>query len=114
MVATGRGGKLQPKPIRRFDKAWKAACIAAGCPGRIPHDLRRTAIRNMVRRGVGERVAMQLSGHKTKSIFDRYNIVSAGDLRTAAIQSGGITGQAAGKDRHEDFAAIAAPVVCAS
>ncbi|MEO8683176.1 MAG: tyrosine-type recombinase/integrase, partial [Vicinamibacterales bacterium] len=45
MTATGRGGARQPKPIRRFAKAWSAACIAAGCPGRIPHDLRRTAVR---------------------------------------------------------------------
>jgi integrase len=47
MVAKGRNRTKEPRPIRAFTKAWKTACAAAGCPGRIPHDLRRTAIRNM-------------------------------------------------------------------
>ena len=67
-----------------FNKAWRRGRVEAGCPGRIPHDFRRTAVRNLVRAAVPERVAMQLTGHKTRAVFERYNIVSAGDLRDAA------------------------------
>ena len=85
-VADGRGGEKKPQPIVSFRKAWRKACRAAGCPGRIPHDLRRTAVRTLVRAGVPERVAMQLTGDRTRSVFERYNIVSDGDLRDAAAR----------------------------
>ena len=74
MIAEYRGGPKKAKPILSLNKAWKAACIAAGCPGRVLHDLRRSGVRNTIRRGVHEGdVAMRLVGHKTRSMLDRYN-----------------------------------------
>lgn len=64
------------------------ACRPAGLSGKILHDFRRTAVRNMVRSRVPERVAMEISGHRTRDVFQRYNIVSGNELRDAARKLG--------------------------
>ena len=70
-------------PIVEFRKAWATACVQAGVEGRLFHDLRRTGLQNLVRAGVTETVAMQISGHRTTSTFRRYNITTDDDLRDA-------------------------------
>jgi len=69
------------KPIKGFRGSWATACADAGYPGRIPHDLRRSAVRNMERAGLSRSVAMQLTGHKTEAVYRRYAITSEADLR---------------------------------
>jgi integrase len=83
MVALGRRGPLRRKPITSFGKAFVTACRKAGCPGRLLHDFRRTAVRNLERAGVPRSVAMKLTGHKTESVYRRYAIADNRDLRVA-------------------------------
>ena len=79
----GRGVTGPWAPIKEFRKSWKSACDKAGVHGKLFHDLRRTAVRNLVRAGVDTKVAMLITGHKSESVFQRYNITSEDDLRDA-------------------------------
>ena len=71
------------RPMVNIGKSWKNACEAASLPGKLFHDFRRTAARDMIRAGTPETVAMRITGHKTRSMLDRYNITSTNDMRDA-------------------------------
>ena len=70
--------------IKDFRGTWDKLTEAAGVPGLLFHDFRRSSVRNMIRRGVPQKTARTVSGHKTDAVFSRYNIVSEDDIREAA------------------------------
>ena len=72
--------------IGYFRTAWKNACKAAGCPGALVHDMRRSAVRTFERAGVPRSVAMSIVGHKTESIYRPYAIVDEAMQREAAAR----------------------------
>lgn len=76
------------QPIKDFRGAWDAACIRAGQPGILVHDMRRTAARNNLRAGISQSIAMKMMGHKTSEIFERYAIVDEVTLTEAAAKLG--------------------------
>jgi integrase len=81
-VFTRPGGKR----VRDFRRTWANACEAAGVPGLLFHDLRRTAARNLRRAGVAETVIMKIGGWRTRSVFERYAIVSRTDIADAMLR----------------------------
>jgi integrase len=71
------------EPIREFRKSWKSPTKKANLPGILFHDLRRSAVRNMVKAGVSPQIAKKWSGHISDSMFARYSILTTDDLREA-------------------------------
>jgi integrase len=84
------------KPLKHFRRSWLTACKQAGLAGKIPHDFRRTAVRNLERSGVSRSAAMKMVGHKTESIYRRYAIVSESDLKRAGEQLAKLEGSPQG------------------
>src|SRR5205823_5704998 len=75
------GGK-----IGQYSGMWRRACKRAGQEGKLLHDCRRTAVRNLERAGVPRSAAMAITGHKTESVYRRYAIVDAASMREAAVK----------------------------
>jgi len=77
----------QGNRIKHYNRAWRTARVKAGLPEKLMHDNRRSAARNMDRAGVPRQVAKQITGHKTDSMYNRYNIVNEKDVREGMAQA---------------------------
>jgi Phage integrase family len=75
------------RQVKDFRGAWATAGKAAGMPDLLFHDLRRSAVRNLVSAGVDERVAMMITGHRTRTVFDRYRIVDEDEISAALAKT---------------------------
>ncbi len=82
-----------------YSDSWGTACKKAGVPGRLVHDLRRTAVRRLERAGVPRSVAMKLTGHKTENVYRRYAIVSESDLALGVAKVAALDGATAATGR---------------
>jgi integrase len=87
--------------------AWHAAAKDAGVSGRIPHDYRRTAVRNLIRAGVPEKIAMATSGHESRTVFEHYNIVNPADVAIALDRLAQHNGQQVGESDDDTLATLA-------
>jgi integrase len=90
---------LNGEPIKNFRCAWLSACKLPGVPGRLRHDFRRTACRNLERMGISRSAAMKMVGHKTEAIYRRYAIADEVALKEAAAKIDGF--HAAGQMSNE-------------
>jgi integrase len=75
------------KPVHNFRGTRKNACAHAGIPDLLFHDLRRTTgARNLRRAGIAEGIIMKIGGWRTRSVFERYAIVSRSDMNDAILK----------------------------
>jgi len=94
-------------PIKSYRRAWLTAVKQAGCPGRIPHDFCRTAVRNLERAGVPRSTAMKMVGHKTQAIYSRYTIADESMLRQGGVQPATHHETIAGQEQAKKARAVA-------
>ncbi len=87
--------------IGNYRDSWRTACEKAKLAGRLVHDLRRSAVRNLILAGVNEKTSMAVTGHVTRSVFDRYLIVAGADVAEALGSYGPRRGWPTGLSRRE-------------